>query len=40
MKFNNSNICIQEYETRIDKDFFVLNKAWIEESWILEESDK
>ena len=40
MKFNNSNICIQEYETRFDKDFFVLNKAWIEESWILEESDK
>ena len=40
MKFNNSNICIQEYETRFDKDFFVLNKSWIEESWILEESDK
>ena len=40
MKFNNSNICIQEYETRFDKDFFVLNKAWIEKSWILEESDK
>lgn len=40
MKFNNSNICIQEYETKFDKDFFVLNKAWIEENWILEESDK
>ena len=40
MKFNNSNICIQEYKTKFDKDFFVLNKAWIEESWILEESDK
>ena len=40
MKFNNSNICIQEYETKFDKDFFVLNKAWIEKSWILEESDK
>ena len=40
MKLNNSNICIQEYETKFDKDFFVLNRAWIEESWILEESDK
>ena len=40
MKINNSNICINEYETKFDKDFFVLNKAWIEESWILEESDK
>ena len=40
MKFNNSNICIHEYETKFDKDFFVLNKAWIEKSWILEESDK
>ena len=40
MKINNSNICINEYETKFDKDFFVLNKAWIEECWILEESDK
>jgi len=40
MKINNSNICINEYETKFDKDFFVLNKVWIEESWILEESDK
>ena len=40
MKFNNSNICIQEYKTKFDKDFFVLNKAWIEKSWILEDSDK
>ena len=40
MKINNSNICIIEYETKFDKDFFVLNKVWIEESWILEESDK
>ena len=40
MKFNNSNICIQEYKTKFDKDFFVLIQAWIEESWILEESDK
>ena len=40
MKFNNSNIRVQEYDTKFDKDFFVLNKAWIEESWILEESDK
>ena len=40
MKINNSNICINKYETKFDKDFFVLNKAWIEESWILEESDK
>ena len=40
MKFNNSNICIQEYKTKFDKDFFFFNKAWIEESWILEESDK
>ena len=40
MKINNSNIYINEYETKFDKDFFVLNKVWIEESWILEESDK
>ena len=40
MKINNSNICINMYETKFDKDFFVLNKVWIEESWILEESDK
>ena len=40
MKINNSNISIQEYDTKFDKDFFILNKAWIEESWILEESDK
>ena len=40
MKFNNSNIRVQEYDTKFDKDFFVLNKAWIEKSWILEESDK
>ena len=40
MIINNSNICINEYETKFDKDFFVLNKVWIEESWILEESDK
>ena len=40
MKINNSNISIQHYESKFDIDFFVLNKAWIEESWILEESDK
>ena len=40
MKKNISNIYIQKYETKFDNDFFVLNKAWIEESWILEESDK
>ena len=40
MKFDNSNIRVQEYDTKFDKDFFVLNKAWIEKSWILEESDK
>jgi len=40
MKINNSNISIKEYESKFDIDFFVLNKAWIEESWILEESDK
>ena len=37
---NISKICIQKYKTKFDNDFFVLNKAWIEESWILEESDK
>ena len=37
---NISKIYIQKYETKFDNDFFVLNKAWIEESWILEESDK
>ena len=37
---NISKICIQKYETKFDNDFFVLNKAWIEQNWILEESDK
>ena len=37
---NISKICIQKYETKFDNDFFVLNKIWIEERWILEESDK
>ena len=40
MRIINSNIIIKKYETRFDNDFFVLNKSWIEESWILEESDK
>ena len=40
MKKNISKICIKKYETKFDNDFFVLNKAWIEESWILEDSDK
>jgi len=40
MKKDISKIFIKKYETKFDKDFFVLNKAWIEESWILEESDK
>ena len=40
MKKNISKICIKKYETKFDNDFFVLNKAWIEESGILEESDK
>ncbi len=37
---NISKICIQKYETKFDNDFFVLNKAWIEELWHLEDSDK
>ena len=40
MKKDISKIFIKKYETKFDNDFFVLNKAWIEESWILEESDK
>ena len=40
MKKNISKICIKKYETKFDNYFFVLNKAWIEESWTLEESDK
>ena len=40
MKIINSNITIKNYESKFDIDFFDLNKAWIEESWILEESDK
>ena len=40
MRIINSNIIIKKYETRFNNDFFVLNKSWIEESWILEESDK
>ena len=37
---NISKICIHKYETKFNNDFFVLNKAWIEESWHLEDSDK
>ena len=33
-------ISIISYNKTYDKDFFLLNKAWIEESWNLEESDK
>ena len=40
MKIIHSNITIKNYESKFDIDFFDLNKAWIEESWILEESDK
>ena len=40
MRIINSNIIVKKYETRFNNDFFVLNKSWIEESWILEESDK
>ena len=40
MKKDISKIFIKKYETKFDNDLFVLNKAWIEESWILEESDK
>ena len=40
MKINNYNISIKDYESKFDIDFFILNKAWIEKSWILEESDK
>ena len=40
MKKDILKIFIKKYETKFDNDFFVLNKAWIEESWILEESDK
>ena len=40
MSINNSNIIIKKYQRRFNNDFFLLNKAWIEESWILEDSDK
>ena len=40
MTINNSNIIIKKYERKFNNDFFLLNKAWIEESWILEDSDK
>ena len=40
MKKDISKIFIKKCEKKFDNDFFVLNKAWIEESWILEESDK
>ena len=40
MKIINSNITIKNYESKFDIDFLDLIKAWIEESWILEESDK
>lgn len=37
---NNFNICIISHDAKFDNDFFNLNKAWIEKSWILEDSDK
>ena len=38
--FNINNIIIKKFENKFSKDFYFLNKSWIEESWDLEESDK
>jgi predicted N-acetyltransferase YhbS len=38
--FNIDNIVIKKFENKFSKDFYFLNKSWIEESWDLEESDK
>jgi len=34
------DIEIQKYKEKFSKDFYELNKIWIEESWQLEDSDK
>ena len=33
------NIEISKYNSKYDKSFYELNKSWIEEFWVLEESD-
>ncbi|MEK9620005.1 MAG: hypothetical protein VW078_07920 [Flavobacteriales bacterium] len=33
------NIEISEYNSKYDQSFYELNKSWIEEFWVLEESD-
>ena len=33
------NIKISKYNSKYDKSFYELNKSWIEEFWVLEESD-
>jgi len=34
------NIEVQKFRQKFSKDFYELNKIWIEESWQLEDSDK
>ena len=33
------NIEISKYNSKYDQSFYELNKSWIEEFWVLEESD-
>ena len=34
------NIKIQKFRKKFSDDFYMLNKVWIEENWVLEDSDK
>ena len=34
------NIKIQKFRKKFSNDFYMLNKVWIEENWVLEDSDK
>ena len=34
------NILVTDFQSQYSNKFYKLNKAWIEESWVLEDSDK
>ena len=34
------NVVLTDFQSQYSNKFYELNKVWIEESWILEDSDK
>ena len=34
------NVIVTDFLSQYSNQFYKLNKAWIEESWVLEDSDK